>query len=1012
METRNILSAAVLASLLSACNVDVPKTEPPPVPLPVGAMHVTSYDSELIRAEIRVYPVDNHLRSYGDPLVIGETNDRGQILLEPQIEDQIIMVQVGFQGHYIEEATGKRIDLGPQDYITAVTHYDSSEPLDITVSGFTHMQAAYASCLAREFQENKGNAMSKASGAITSWLGVDAVNVEPVNPTADHSSGLLYDHGVHYGMAAAGVSQFMVDMANAAGVEPHSANFRSIDFYKIAHRDILDDPKCALDGQALNQGGETIALGVGGVEFSSSTYRTDLGRSIIDFSRSDRNKTAVTGDDQEYLVKVMGLADAVHITLFANERAVPIDEEGPTLTLLHPQGKVFNGVITRYEVEAEDFSGIQKIDLYIRRDDPGFEETEPEFFASALIRDDENPYWQFINTENYDDGRYSFIFNAVDLLGNESVTEHRIRIHNHGPIIELTSGLESEYTNEIEGRTLELTIQTPRGLRDVYVDGDLFPHSEVDAEAGIYQVSATPQLWPGRNTIPVNAIDEVGNSSVFQAIIIVDQVKPRALTLVPNDTYAVKYSYSNDNPDHSGYELLDLSGGAANPIYLDETLVRMNGEAITPQNLVSRKIPYVRFRVTDFNSAQADGIYTPPDQLEVTVSYYRNDVAVFENRLLDSLIDEPDAYLFPLIEETLGENFFLVHSSVEHRLEFNILDWAGNVGVQTYSWRNRYFTNLAIQHKQNDGRYSANDFANLPSTGDWEDVYHYQVTNNSTYTVRFEPQQIGDVGSNYWRHEWTQQWREHEVRRRIQRRYAAECEGPYSGTGSASGREYFDQIRNPSTSVSTSDLVTTLNLSSDATPSNRGWHVHKTHSLRIEGSDLRREKAGCLFCNHSRWYGGRISKEGENICSMRYINKRQNRPGGSSRDYDEERRITYTTITPPTNRSVDHVASDKFDTELMVWNEDDWRWEYQESVLLQPGESVKVGMGVFFPEIDPKGDTCVPTYRGTSCDIRLRLRTMPGALFMISPQSVDGHDISHGRYTIRPDDVISVIGRR
>lgn len=67
MDIRNILSAAVLASLLSACNVDVPNTEPPPVPLPVGAMHVTSYDSELIRAEIRVYPVDDHLQPYGDP---------------------------------------------------------------------------------------------------------------------------------------------------------------------------------------------------------------------------------------------------------------------------------------------------------------------------------------------------------------------------------------------------------------------------------------------------------------------------------------------------------------------------------------------------------------------------------------------------------------------------------------------------------------------------------------------------------------------------------------------------------------------------------------------------------------------------------------------------------------------------------------------------------------------------------------------------------------------------------
>lgn len=526
MDIRNILSAAVLASLLSACNVDVPNTEPPPVPLPVGAMHVTSYDSELIRAEIRVYPVDDHLQPYGDPLVTGETNDRGQIFLEPQIEDQMIMVQVGFRGHYIEEATGKRIDLDPSDYITAVTHYDSSEPLDITVSGFTHIQAAYASCLAREFNENKGNALSKASGAITSWLGVDSVNVEPVNPTADQSSGLLYDHGVHYGLAAAGASQFMMDMAEVANVEPHSANFRSMDFYQIAHRDIFDDPKCALDGAALNQAGETVSLGVGGVEFTSSTYRTDVARSVIDFSRSDRNLTAVTGDDQDYLVKVMGLADAVHITLFANERAVPIDEVGPELTLLHPQGKVFNEVITRYDVEAEDFSGIQKIDLHIRRDDPGFEDQEPEFFASAVMREGENPHWQFINTENYDDGRYAFVLHAWDLLGNESVTEHRIRIHNNGPLVELSSGLEMEHTNVIDGRTVELTIQTPRGLREVYVDGELFAHSEVDADAGIYHVSATPQLWPGRNTIPVNAIDEVGNSTAYQAVVVVDQVNP------------------------------------------------------------------------------------------------------------------------------------------------------------------------------------------------------------------------------------------------------------------------------------------------------------------------------------------------------------------------------------------------------------------------------------------------------------------------------------------------------
>lgn len=96
----------------------------------------------------------------------------------------------------------------------------------------------------------------------------------------------------------------------------------------------------------------------------------------------------------------------------------------------------------------------------------------------------------------------------------------------------------------------------------------------------------------------------------------------------------------------------------------------------------------------------------------------------------------------------------------------------------------------------------------------------------------------------------------------------------------------------------------------------------------------------------------------------------------------------------------------------MIWRDDDWEWEHVDSLVLNPGETVKVGMGLFFPGIRPKGDSCLPSYSGTSCDIRLRLETNPGALYVVAPQSADSHDISQGQYTITPPEVVSVIGRR
>ena len=372
--------------------------------------------------------------------------------VDVQLESQPIQIRVGHTGYYIEEATGERIDLFPEDEITAITYYEEGDSLDVTVSGFTHLAAAYAQCLAQRRGENMLNAITASASAMSSVLGHEILSTRPVNPTLASSEGLVLNKGLQYGLVAAGVSQMMKEIAEDNGSRPHIKNFRSIDFYRYGYRDLAEDRRCALDGLMQDGDGNLVSLGVGQRVFDSNTYRADLARAAIEFLRTEHNRTAVTVGD--YMIPANLIAGAEHDILFANERPEPLVDEGPNIVLLYPDGQVFNGIAS-YEVEVSDFTEVRAVDLYING----------EMLGSAT--DPQNPVFPVINTHNYVDGDYTIKIVAENIQGLTSEKEHEVVFWNSGPAVQsYTPTIVNTQTVEIA-----VTLISPRGLGKVYIDG-------------------------------------------------------------------------------------------------------------------------------------------------------------------------------------------------------------------------------------------------------------------------------------------------------------------------------------------------------------------------------------------------------------------------------------------------------------------------------------------------------------------------------------------------------------
>ena len=190
----------------------------------------------------------------------------------------------------------------------------------------------------------------------------------------------------------------------------------------------------------------------------------------------------------------------------------------------------------------------------------------------------------------------------------------------------------------------------------------------------------------------------------------------------------------------------------------------MNGVSVVDDvYFTNHHIPYVGFRVSDFNNSQNDGVYSPSQSLVVRYTYFQDGDEVYTAVLQPSGIGGAiDEYVLPLVEERLGVGWFLTDDSVVHKLEVEVEDLAGNVRTKDYSWKVHYFAEADIAAARVLGRYDHLSIADLESQPSNAAVFTYRIQNKNWFPIAVDGTGLGNTQV---KHEYYAGTRENRIRK-------------------------------------------------------------------------------------------------------------------------------------------------------------------------------------------------------------------------------------------------------
>ncbi|EAR07584.1 hypothetical protein [Reinekea blandensis] len=766
-----ILAALAATMLMVGCDQGAGSS---PTPRPIGDLAFKAHDAELINSKVEVYSVDEYLKPIGEPISEGLTGEDARFHFKPNVRSQNLYVKVGMTGHYFEESTGKKIELEPTDYLSGIIYYQAGDTLDFTVSGYTHLASTYAQCLIERYGENANNAMTAASSAFTNLVGTDIYDTIPVNPSLNASAGLQLEGGTSYGIVHAAVSQFMKRIAEDQSIEPHITNYRSIDYYRFAARDISEDRNCALDGKIQDKDGTTVDLGLGTYLFSDDTYRVDTAREALTFLRSDRNLTAI--EDSEFMLAAEGIASAENSRLFQGIDPTPLDDEPPVVTLNHANYEYFGGNDT-YSVSASDYTGIKYIDLWVSDQYIGRKSgVETAEFV--------------LPTMDFSDGQHTVEILAVDNQYKETRVEQVINIWNASPIVTL---LSDRRTNQLD-ESVVVGFSSPVGVVSAEIGG-----VPVDVVDGVATAEIT--LNPGYNQVIATATDGLGRTTNDTVEIYVDRVKPVMKLDTPNTYYEVDYSASADE-NHTYSSVLNLGANAPDPLYIDSSLVSLDGTPLSAGALGTAKYPFIEFLTTDDLGTQDPAVITPGKDIVVSFSYFRDDSIVFERKPLAALSSEgvgANQYILPLTSEYLGEGWFLHPDTTKHSLKIYLEDLAGNESFYDFQFYVRYFPDApTIAVTDVTTRYIHDSLDSLPVEGDKERVAQAVFFNPNPFPVKVV---FSNIGENQFEQNRQAGIRVNKLEKRIVSTATAKC-ASFSQTALPAGSGETSEVRHHGASAS------------------------------------------------------------------------------------------------------------------------------------------------------------------------------------------------------------------
>ncbi len=629
--TRKNVFCSCLLFVMTACS-DGGKL--PPL-RPEGNISGQVAAGEFSQGGVTAYSIQSGRR--GERLGGAPLSNDGTFTVALRTASQPVLIELS-QGIYSEEATGVEVTVPESQGFSAVVWYASGESSHTTVTPLSHIVAGLA--LYRIAHGNPAQeAVTAAQQEVSAAFNVNVATASPHVVTRSEGSPTEVDDAVRYGFYLAAISSLSEWIGTQNGVAPHqtytSAALSQVMFNDVNADGVLDGVGWTPDKTGM------MNLALGSVSLDANFYRMALAQHLLAMARSASNKTglgfgALLNTAQQF---TSGAPE-----LFGGKALIAPTETAPKIfpAQVTPQNAVLTGIVN-YKVSIDGVIPPEKVTFTLDDNALG-DAVDPE--SPEIV----------INTTTFAEGSHVLRISAVDALGNAGTQEIGLNFDNF--FVTVTSPLLTNLATytlrggyDLNGATLSsLTVQGASAVID-----------------GPDQWHAAVNLVPGHNTVAIALVDALGHSEQYQFTVDLDQTLPVIDTSAGHS--AAKFSSGDGN--YTAGVLADENAGA--PLFQLADRAELSGTPPTRTDLDANGTPYFAFKVSD---PSISDIATAPENIDVSMTYQRNGVAVAPARKLTQSGGE---FLVPIASETLDPAWLNSSPSDLQQVHIEARDAAGNV---------------------------------------------------------------------------------------------------------------------------------------------------------------------------------------------------------------------------------------------------------------------------------------------------------------------------------------------
>ncbi|MDH4274996.1 MAG: Ig-like domain-containing protein, partial [Gammaproteobacteria bacterium] len=565
--------------------------------------------------------------------------------------------------------------------LSAVGFFAPAATVMLNVTPYTHI----ATGLAEYYISKKisvSQAIIDANAAVSRLLGrgIDVLATRPFDAMyADRTATLLtkeYAYGL-YTSAFSAYAKTISDMSNAVAFQSITA----IGLAQRMYKDIKDDG--LLDGvvyYSMSLSGERKrdTLEYGSVQLNSVNYRHGLAQGILKIA-SVRDQS-VRLSFEEMVHQAHYFAENTD-SLFGTDGPAPFDADPPVfadaseldIVASRTETDMLGGTIifVTYYVDVSDSTGVHRVAVTL--------DGTQSVLSDNIVPNGNRIELAVTGSSGVGAGHHTLTFVATDMLGNQSTKTYNIFLPDGKPTVSLKS---PTLTNQPTYRAFGLyTDDGGAGIDaiSVAVDTRMFI-ARLDVAKMTWEVDVP--LSPGANVLAIRITDKLGGYREIERMVTLDNQAPDLMMAYSNVEFYRNGAASAGN--------LFNADAHSDPLYVPASRVGYANPTAPIADFDALKIPYYVLTVSD-KTTQTVATTNAASSINVRVRYSVGGNVVTEFRTLRTSgatdVAGEARYVFPLIRQTLADNWYEAGPGDVHELLIEVQDTAGNVTTKQVEFK-------------------------------------------------------------------------------------------------------------------------------------------------------------------------------------------------------------------------------------------------------------------------------------------------------------------------------------